>query len=137
MLFPLNMIVGGLFVLMHMVISFNLKLSDTYKTIFRIYSVVSNMIFLALLGGFYLLSISSFPNFSIGIYFQGFALLYALLTIPLLITVIVLMKRWVIKLDVYSLVTRYIVITTPSLLLIALSIIGYYPFMLLFYGFAP
>lgn len=137
MLFPLNIIVAGIIILIHTVISFSLNLSDTYKTKFRIYSVLSSFIFLTLIIGFTLLPISTVPNFSYGIYFESFATVYALLTVPLLVALIVLIRRWIIKMDAYYLVTRYIVILTPSLLLIALSLLGYYPFMLSFYGFAP
>lgn len=137
MLFPLNIIVAGIIASIHIIISFNLKLSDKYKTKFRIYSVVTNLIFIAIVGGFSLFSLSSAPNFSIGTYFESFAMIYILLTIPLLVALIVLIIRWVIKLDSFSKVTRYIVILTPSLILIGLSIVGFYPFILAFYGFAP
>lgn len=137
MLFPLNIIVAALIAIIHTVICFSLKISDTYKTKFRIYSVVSNLIFIALVSGFSLFSRISAPNAGIGTYFVGLVTVYVLLTLPLLVALIVLIKSWVIKLDSFSIITRYIVILTISLLLICLSFIGYYPFMLFFYGFAP
>ncbi len=137
MLFPLNIIVAGLIAVVHTIISFSLNIPATYKTKFRTCMVLINLIFLLVVGGFSLFSRSSFPNIEIGTYFDVFAALYVLLSFPLMVALIVLLKNWVMKIDSFSLVTRYIVIGTPSIIIISLSIIGYYPFMLAFYGFAP
>lgn len=137
MSFPLNVVVAVIITLIHITISFSLKLPALYKNKFRFYSVFSSLLFIAFLFGFSIYFNTSIDYENYGLYFEGLAALYLLLVVPLLATLIFLLFRWVLKLSDFSLVTRSIAVLSPSVLLIGMGVLGYAPFMLSFYGFAP
>lgn len=136
MLFPSKIIIALLLSVVYIFVCFSLRLPDTYKKIFLSYSVIISILFLAFLLYFSMDSrLSGFPEF--GYSLDGLAFFYYLIVIPLLIALIGLIWTWVIKLTDYSLITRSVVILSPSLLLIGLGFLGFYPFLFTFYGFAP
>ncbi|MEC6747868.1 hypothetical protein VXN63_04890 [Marinilactibacillus sp. XAAS-LB27] len=122
---------------LHMIISFSLNVPTKYKTIFRIYSIVVSFSFVLFYVGFpmFFYDIISEQTVSRGFYFEGLALSYLLLSIPLIGTAVVLFGKWIMKQSHFSKLTKSIALIAPSILLIAIGIMGYYPFMLFFYGF--
>lgn len=138
MQFPSNVIVAIVISIIHIFISFNLRFPNKYKNKFRIYSALINFSFIIFLIGFpmFFYDIFSNPIKASGIYFEGLAILYILLFLPLVSAIIFLFGKWIVKLDTFSKLTKYIALIGPSLILVGLGIIGYYPFMLTFYGFS-
>lgn len=122
---------------LHMIISFSLNVSTKYKTIFRIYSIVVSFSFVIFYVGFpmFFYDIISDQTVSRGLYLEGLAYSYLLLFLPLILTAILLFGHWIMKQPDFSKLTKWIVLIAPSVLLIAIGIMGYYPFMLFFYGF--
>lgn len=121
----------------HIMISFSLNVSKKYKTIFRIYSILVSFSFIIFYIGFpmFFSDIISDQTVSRGFYFEGLALFYLLLSIPLIVTALVLFGKWIMKQSHFSKLTKSIALVAPSVLLIAIGIMGYYPFMLFLYGF--
>ncbi|GEK90305.1 hypothetical protein SAMN04488100_1568 [Alkalibacterium putridalgicola] len=138
MSFPMNVPSALIISAIHILISFNLKFSKKYKNKFRIYSILVNSSFLIFLVGFpmFLYDAISTPTEAAGIYFEGLATFYFLLFIPLILAMMLLFRMWLFRSDAFSKTTKYITLTGLALLLVGLGIMGYFPFMLFFYGFS-
>lgn len=137
MQFPLNVIVALVISVIHILISFNLKLSNKYKSKFRTYSILVNIFFIMFLIGFSIFFRTSNFNEGIGIYYEGLATFYFLLFVPLLIALIFAFRKLIMNFNTYSKTIKYISLIGPCIVLVGIVVIGYIPFMLSFYGFAP
>ena len=130
---PFAVIISAIYSL----ISFGLKLPSKYKTQFRIYSVVINLIFIVFLLGFSLYFKTSLPNQGITIYYNGLATLYFLLFIPLEVVLILLFRKLIMNADIYLVFLKYAIIIGAIVILTSIFALGYALFILTFYGFAP
>lgn len=135
--FPLNIVVAVIISAIYSLISFGLKLPSKYKTQFRIYSVVINLIFIVFLLGFSLYFKISLPNQGITIYYNGLATLYFLLFIPLEVVLILLFRKLIMNADIYLVFLKYAIIIGAIVILTSIFALGYALFILTFYGFAP
>ncbi len=135
--FPLNIVVAVIISAIYSLISFGLKLPSKYKTQFRIYSVVINLIFIVFLLGFSLYFKTSLPNQGITIYYNGLATLYFLLFIPLEVVLILLFRKLIMNADIYLVFLKYAIIIGAIVILTSIFALGYALFILTFYGFAP
>lgn len=138
MQFPMNVLSAVIISVIHILISFVLQFSNKYKTKFRLYSILINVSFLIFLVGFplFFYDTISNPNVAAGIYFEGLATLYFLLFSPLILAIILLFRKWIAQLDTFSKTANVFALIGPSILLVGLGVIGYFPYMLTFYGFS-
>lgn len=137
MQFPLNIVVAVVISVIHILISFGLKLPSTYKKQFRVYSVVVNLLFIVFLLGFSIFFKTTLPNLGINIYYNGLATMFFLLFIPLGVVLILLFRKLIMNADIYLLFLKYMIIVGAIIILIGIITLGYSLFILTFYGFAP
>lgn len=122
----------------HLLISFNLQLSDNYRGKFRMYSVIVNLLFLGSLGAFYLfISGSPLSDQGVNIFFNSLAVFYFILFVPLVIGLSLSVRRSIMKADIYSVVLKYALIIGVVTGMIGIISVGYPLFIFFFYGFAP
>lgn len=122
----------------HLLISFNLKLPNKYKSKFRIYSIVVNLLFIASLGVFYLfVSSSPLSDQGVNIYFNSLVGFYITLFIPLAIALTLHLRALIKSADIYPVFLKYVVITGFVTALVGIIYVGYPLFIFFFYGFAP
>lgn len=136
--FP-NLIVALIISIIHILISFNLKLPNRYKSKFRIYSIIINLAFIIFLGVFFIISFSSLilSDQGVNIYFNGLSALYFGLAIPLGIALLWRFYIWVMHADIQPTSLKYIVMIIFFTILTGLIYLGYFPYIFFFYGFAP
>lgn len=137
MQFPLNIAVATIIFAIYILIAFTFKLPSKYKKIFRTYSIAVNLLFIAFLLGFSIFFKNSLPNQGINIYYNGLATLYFLLFVPLIIVLILVMRKSVMNADISSVFLKYMIIIGSIVILTGIVVLGYPLFMVSFYGFAP
>ena len=129
-----NIAVAGIISVIHILLSFTLRLPNKYKSIFRSYSVVANLLFIG-----FLLSFSTI--FTIGqhiaTYYNGLGTLYFLLFVPLGAVLLWLFSSFIMKADIEPVFLKYILIFGALVVMIGSIVMGYALFILTFYGFAP
>lgn len=134
MQFPPNIAVAGIISVLHMFLSFTLRLPNKYKNIFRSYSVVANFIFIG-----FLIVFSTIFTISqhIVTYYNGLGTLYFLLFVPLGVVLLLLFSNLIMKADIEPFFLKYILIFGVLIVTIGSIVMGYALFILIFYGFAP
>lgn len=137
MSFPLNMLVATIFSMIHLLLSFSLKFNQSYQKIFRLYSVLINVIFLVFLAGFSVFLGATASNQGINLFLNGLSSLYFLLILPLSLLMLILFRRITMSADIDPPALKYLLLIFVSLGLIGLVLIGYSIFIYSFYGFAP
>ncbi len=131
-------IVAIIIAAVHLFISFNLKLPDKYKSKFRMYSLVVNLLFVASLGAFYLfVSSSPLSDQGVNIYFNSLVAVYFTLFVPLAIALGLRLHTLIMSADIYSVFLKYVVIIGFVIVLAGIVSVGYPLFIFFFYGFAP
>ena len=131
-------IVAIIIAAVHLLISFNLKLPDKHKNKFRMYSLVVNLLFVASLGAFYLfVSSSPLSDQGVNIYFNGLSALYFGLVVPLAIALVWRFYIWIVQADIQPTALKYIIMIMFFSILVGLLYVGYFLYILFFYGFAP
>ncbi len=137
MSFPLNIFVAGILSAIHLLISFSLRFNRPYQKIFRMYSVLINVIFLVFLAGFSFFLGATASNQGINLFLNGISSLYFLLFFPLSILILVLFRQFIMTADIDPKALKYVLIIFVSIGLIGLLFFGYSIFVYTFYGFAP
>lgn len=123
-------------VTVHLLTSFNLKLSDKYKNKFRMYSIIISLAFILFLAIFSFSSLI-WREQGINIYFNGLSTFYFALFAPLGIALLWCLYKWIIYADVQPTLLKYVVISIFFIMLIGLIYLGYSLFIFFFYGLAP
>lgn len=136
--FP-NLIVALIISIIHILISFNLRLPNRYKSKFRIYSIIINLAFIIFLGAFFIISFSSLilSDQGVNIYLNGLSALYFGLAVPLGIAIVCRFYIWIMHADIQPTPLKYIVMIIFFTILTGLIYLGYSPYIFFFYGFAP
>lgn len=134
MLFSSKGIAAIVLSLVHILISFLVRLPERYKNNFRVYAVAVNLLFI----GFLL----SFPflfdlNHHFGTYYNGLATLYFLLIVPLGAALLWSIRNTIMKADIEPFFLKLILIFGALIVAVGLIVLGYALFILTFYGFAP
>lgn len=122
---------------LHILVSFSLKLPERYKNKFRVYSIIINLLFIVFLAGFFIYARSSSPNPGSEFYYNSLATFYILLFVPLGAVLTLLFHKVIMNADIYWAVLKYIINFGVAVVLIGAIVLGYSLFMLTFYGFAP
>ena len=119
---------------LHLLLSFILKLPEKYKKMFRTYSIVVNLLFI----GFFI-SFSMFLNIDqyIATYYNGLATLYFCLAVPIGTVLFLLFRKWMMEADLEPILLKHILVAGMGIVEVVLLIVGYALFILTFYGFAP
>lgn len=137
MSFPLNMFVAGILSAIHLLLSYSLKFNRSHQNIFRMYSVLINMIFLVFLIVFSVFLTITASNQGINLFLNGLSTFYFLLFLPLGILILVLFRKFIMTADIDPRALKYVLIIFAGIGLIGLLFIGYSIFIYTFYGFAP
>lgn len=138
MQFLSNFLVALIISAAHLLISFNLKLPDRYKSKFHMYSIIVNLLFVISLGAFYLfISGTTLSDQGVNLYFNSLAAFYFTLFVPLAIALGLRLRTLITKADIYSVVLKYVLIIGLVTGLIGIVSVGYPLFIFFFYGFAP
>lgn len=137
MFFPSNIVVAVILASMFIISSFKLEFPPIYKKTVRIYSLVIQVGFITFLLIFTWMINPTFDNNGLYIFYDGLTIFYCFMTIPLLISLIYFIGKWILKLDDYSFVVRILVVFIIAMVLIGLTYIGLYGFIIIFYGLAP
>lgn len=134
MLFPSKIISALVLSVLHLLLSFTLKVPETYKKIVRTYSVVVNLLFIG-----FLISFSTFLNIDqhIATYYNGLATLYFFLVVPLGMVVFLLVRKRMMEANLEPIFLKYILVAGAGIVEVVFLIVGYVLFILTFYGFAP
>lgn len=137
MSFPLNLFVAGILSAIHLLLSYSLKFKRSYQNIFRMYSVLINVIFLVFLTVFSVFLATTASNEGINLFLNGLSTFYFLLFLPLGILILVLFRKFIMTADIDPRALKYVLIIFAGIGLIGLLFIGYSIFIYTFYGFAP
>lgn len=137
MFFPTNLIVAGVLGFLYATLFHTLRFPVKYRRFLRIYAILVPISFIIFLITFSLWINSTLDRSGIRVFAYGIDFFYTMMILPLLSVLLYQISQWLFHLNSYSIVIRSTIFCILSACLIALSIVGYTLFTLIFYGFAP